>query len=60
MDLNLPTVDVDIQFSNFTYGPPPSSVFDIPTNCTQIEFKSRLYSIYSHTIIKNRDVGMLC
>ncbi|CAF0992075.1 unnamed protein product, partial [Didymodactylos carnosus] len=30
VDLNLPTIDVNIHFSNFTYGPPPSSVFDIP------------------------------
>ncbi|CAF1340829.1 unnamed protein product [Adineta ricciae] len=38
MDLNLYTVGSDIQFFNFTYGPPPSNVFDIPKNCTQTEF----------------------
>jgi hypothetical protein len=60
MDLNLPTIDMNFHFSNFTFGPPPSAIFDIPNNCTQTEFNPRLHPIFSHITIKNSGVEILC
>ncbi|CAF1125308.1 unnamed protein product [Rotaria sordida] len=60
MDLNLPTVDVNIHFSNFTFGPPPPSTFDIPSNCTLTEFNQLFHPIFSYFIIENSDIEMLC
>jgi hypothetical protein len=55
MDLILPTVDINIHFTNITFAPPPSSVFQIPNNCTNIQFKQ---DFYSNLIINNNN--MLC
>jgi hypothetical protein len=60
VNLNLPSIDVDIQFSNFTYGPPLSTVFDIPSNCTEMEFNPLLHPTFPHIIIGNSDVETLC
>jgi hypothetical protein len=60
MDLDLPTIDVNIHFSTFTFGPPPSSVFDIPSNCTKTKFNSQLRPIFWDPIIENSGVGELC
>ena len=58
--LTLPTINVNIQFTNFTFGPPPSTTFDIPSNCTNTEFNPRLHPIFSQAIIENSGVEMLC
>lgn len=60
MDLNLYTIDVYYHFSNFTYGPPPPGTFNIPANCTKIDFNQVHHPVYSHTIFNNRQVGLFC
>ncbi|CAF4067396.1 unnamed protein product, partial [Adineta steineri] len=60
MDLNLYTVGADIQFFNFTYGPPPSDIFDIPQNCTQIEFNPSIHPTLLYEIVQKNSTDSMC
>ncbi|CAF4610191.1 unnamed protein product [Rotaria sp. Silwood1] len=60
VDLNLPTIGVNIHFSNFTFGPPPPGTFDIPNNCTLTEFNQLFHPIFSHFILETSDVEIVC
>ncbi|UJR34762.1 hypothetical protein I4U23_027540 [Adineta vaga] len=60
MDLNLYTVGADIQFFNFTYGPPPSSIFDIPKNCTQIQFNPSIHPTLLYEIVRKNSTDPMC
>ena len=59
-DLNLPTIDLNIQFNNLTYAPPPSSIFNIPQNCTQTIFNQHFNRFYPLSIKKKSDINIIC
>ncbi|UJR10986.1 hypothetical protein I4U23_015170 [Adineta vaga] len=59
-NLNLSTIDVNIRFTNFTFGPPSSPLFDLPKSCDQIEFHPKHHPMLSYRMKKHSNVEEFC
>lgn len=60
IDLILATIGVSIHFSDFTFGPPPSSLFDIPNNCTTTKYNVHFHPVSSATNFVQNGINIFC